>query len=434
VVKDGKLLADGKEVIPIEETEEVLAAAYKDAALKAGRDRMYKRLKAKYVGISRRDVMKFLRRQEAHQLHQPVRKSRVLHRVIIAKRPFERWQADLIDMRRLKGYNNRDAWILTVIDLFSKYGWVRALKHKTAHAVARGMEDILTSIPGGKCPQILQTDNGKEFKNTEFQRVLSRKGIRHIFSQAYKPTTQGAVERFNRTLKEMIFSHMSQFQTKKWSDVLPLLVQNHNTAYNFATKFTPQELMDPEAPQHKLDAAYGHMTKRRQELLRKRKELVRTTYPNLAVDDSVRVSVFVMDEARSAKFRKRYMQNWSKQIYRVEKISQPDDQEWAEYRLQDQESGQLIRRRFYREDLQKIDPHSVMHNTRSSRPDYSQGKVFDLESHLEKIHHGKSDGDPDRKTVTTGKPTGERQRRPWKPTSVILNYHEQRGLLQQTDR
>jgi len=45
-------------------------------------------------------------------------------------------------------------------------------------------------------PIVLQTDNGKEFKNTELADYLRLWGITQVFSKAHTPTTQGMVERF----------------------------------------------------------------------------------------------------------------------------------------------------------------------------------------------------------------------------------------------
>lgn len=44
------------------------------------------------------------------------------------------------------------------------------------------------------------TDNGSAYRSTVFARLCSEAGVRHRFTRAYRPQTNGKVERFNRTL------------------------------------------------------------------------------------------------------------------------------------------------------------------------------------------------------------------------------------------
>jgi len=53
-------------------------------------------------------------------------------------------------------------WILTVVDVFSKYLWARPLKNKSAEEVKEAFSCIFKE----RRPIVLQIDNGKEFKNT----------------------------------------------------------------------------------------------------------------------------------------------------------------------------------------------------------------------------------------------------------------------------
>jgi len=70
------------------------------------------------------------------------------------------WQADLINFQK---YNERGLkWILTVVDVFSKYLWARPLKKKSAEEVKEAFSHIFKE----RRPIALQTDNSKEFKNT----------------------------------------------------------------------------------------------------------------------------------------------------------------------------------------------------------------------------------------------------------------------------
>jgi len=50
--------------------------------------------------------------------------------------------ADLVDMQPFSRYNNGVKYLLTVIDIFSKYGWILPLKNKTGLKVASALEKV----------------------------------------------------------------------------------------------------------------------------------------------------------------------------------------------------------------------------------------------------------------------------------------------------
>ena len=114
-------------------------------------------------------VKDFLIRQDAYTLHRPIRHcSR--RRQIFTKRIDDFWQADLVDMQSLSVQNDGGVkYLLTCIDTFSKYVWVRSLKNKSGFCIKEAFESILRE----KVPLYLQTHKGTELKNTLFQNQLA---------------------------------------------------------------------------------------------------------------------------------------------------------------------------------------------------------------------------------------------------------------------
>ena len=66
----------------------------------------------------------------AEELHKPVTKKFRKRRVYV-KGIDHIFAADLVDMQPFSRYNNGVKYLLTVIDIFSKYGWILPLKNKT---------------------------------------------------------------------------------------------------------------------------------------------------------------------------------------------------------------------------------------------------------------------------------------------------------------
>ena len=64
------------------------------------------------------------------------------NRVIVGAMDDE-WEADLVIMDSLSQQNNGYKYILTVIDVVSKYAWVEAIKAKTGKNLGKAFERII---------------------------------------------------------------------------------------------------------------------------------------------------------------------------------------------------------------------------------------------------------------------------------------------------
>ena len=62
--------------------------------------------------------------------------------------------------RKLIAANRRTRYLLTIIDVFSKYAWVVALKSKRGTVVRNAFQHVLETQPERR-PIHLQTDQGK---------------------------------------------------------------------------------------------------------------------------------------------------------------------------------------------------------------------------------------------------------------------------------
>ena len=103
--------------------------------------------------------------QDVYTLHKLARrrykKSRVIVPVIDAQ-----FQADLVDLQNLSRYNKGYKYLLTCVDIFSKYAFVLPLKTKKCQELVKAFQKILCT---GRKPTKLQADQGTEFLNRLFQ-------------------------------------------------------------------------------------------------------------------------------------------------------------------------------------------------------------------------------------------------------------------------
>ena len=169
-VRGQRLFLGERRLVPASEVKAVLRREYAAPKISGaiGRDTFHAYISRKFMGISRRATLTFLKSQRAYQLQQPV--YRVPHTTSRpAKRPFATWQADLLDMGATPGKPRAYRYILTVLDIFSKYAYAKPLSSKSGHAVARAMASTFTN---GR-PRVVQTDNGTEFVNRFFEKPLA---------------------------------------------------------------------------------------------------------------------------------------------------------------------------------------------------------------------------------------------------------------------
>ena len=75
----------------------------------------------------------------AEELHKPVTR-KFKKRIVYARGVDNIWAADLVDM---KAFDNEGVkYLLTVLDVCSKYGWIVPLKTKTGVEVANALRHI----------------------------------------------------------------------------------------------------------------------------------------------------------------------------------------------------------------------------------------------------------------------------------------------------
>lgn len=115
-----------------------------------GRNRLLNEVQ-KYAGITREAVMVFLSLCEACQLKRKQAKKGLVVKPIISNAFNSRCQVDLIDMQSQPDGDYR--FIMVYQDHLTKFVQLRALKRKTAHAVAEKLYEIFMTFGA---PHILQ--------------------------------------------------------------------------------------------------------------------------------------------------------------------------------------------------------------------------------------------------------------------------------------
>ena len=136
-------------------------------------------------------------------------------------------------MQQFSKQNKGFKYLLTVIDLFSKFAWAISLKTKTGKEMIEAFLKLLRH----RNPKKLWTDAGKEFLNKEFKKFLTGNDIE--LYQTYNEGKAVVVERFNRTLKEKMWRYFTESQSNKYLEVLPQILSAYNNTFHSTIKMTP---------------------------------------------------------------------------------------------------------------------------------------------------------------------------------------------------
>ena len=154
------------------------------------------------------------------------------------------WTGDLIILNRKEYVKQNDGYtyILTVMDIFSRYACVRVTKTKDKITIANAFEDIITKS-GRKCNK-LWTDNGGEFFNNHFEQMLKRlKIIRHTTQSELKAIL---IERFTKTLIDKLAMLFTERNNYRYIDDIENVIDKYNNSYHSTLKMSPSEASKPK--------------------------------------------------------------------------------------------------------------------------------------------------------------------------------------------
>ena len=88
-------------------------------------------------------------------------------------------------------------YVLSVVDVFSRFVLLRALRYKSSKDVTNALKGIYMEHGA---PAVIQSDQGIEFKGS-VQRLTKGMKIKTILSRPHHPQSQGKAERSHRSLR-----------------------------------------------------------------------------------------------------------------------------------------------------------------------------------------------------------------------------------------
>ena len=144
-----------------------------------------------------------------------------------------------IDVKNMPLTRRGNIGYLLVIDVFTKFVFLNAVKEQTAVAVARALLKIFCTVG---FPRILGSDNGTEFVNEIMQEVVRVCKIDHRLISAYHHRANGIAERAIRTTSDAIYKQL-EGQVDQWDRYLDSTQLFYNLKESETTGSTPYSLV-----------------------------------------------------------------------------------------------------------------------------------------------------------------------------------------------
>ena len=232
----------------------------------------------------------------------------------------ECWSIDLIDHSSLSKYNKIYKFIFTIIDNHTKYAWAIPLKDKSGKSTTTAFKNLLETSK--RKPHKIWSDRGKEFYNQTFLHYLKEQNIQ-IYS-TNSDLKAVFVERFNRTLLDLIKEPMYIEGKGNWLNYLDAALQKYNNRVHGTTKMTPFEMSTST-----------------------NKPIDSPTFVNNPKQLKFQVGDFVRVPDKRNIYSKGYTTNWNRELFKIHSINKTNP---VTYTLED-ENKEIIQGKYYEQEL-----------------------------------------------------------------------------------
>ncbi|XP_068239115.1 uncharacterized protein [Palaemon carinicauda] len=166
--------------------------------------------------------------------------------IVVPSTPFDKIIIDCVGP--LPKTSRRNEYILSVLCPTTRFPLAFPPKNISARNIIQQLIKVFTLFG---FPRELQCDRGTNFTSTLFQSALHQFNIFNVLSSAYHPQSNGALERFHQTLKNLLRRYGMETE-KEWDEDIDLLLYILRSVPNESTGVSPFEMMFGRRPRSNL--------------------------------------------------------------------------------------------------------------------------------------------------------------------------------------
>ena len=279
-------------------------------------------------------IKKWLQASDAYTLHRQPKAPKPRNPTYVYYKRYQ-FQIDLIEIGKMAKANDNYRYLLTAIDIFSRYAFVEPLKDKTALVFLKGFKTIIKKAR--QLPRKILADRGLEIKNKFFKDYCRRNGITLLHSDNFVHAP--FVERFNRSLKSLMFKYMTSRGTDRFIHVLQSLVKTYNSRVHRMIGMSPAEAekaKNASKVRMKQEEVYGKIQRRP---------------PKFKKGQTVRISKY------RAQFDRGYDKQFTEEIFKIRRVF--TRLPIPTYELETLDGDETIEGNFYANELTSVKPPKV---------------------------------------------------------------------------
>ena len=258
----------------------------------------------------------------SNELNKPVI-NKFERKKIIVNHVDEIHSCDLVDMQKYSRVNKGYKYIFTNIDIFSKYSWSFPLKTKTIKEIKSCFQKIFNE----RKPKYIWSDQESAFFSKEMLQFFKDNNVKIYHTHSHLKAV--IIERFNRSLRELMMKSFVKNNNTVWYNILPDLINTYNNRYHQTIKMKPKNV-------NKLNEKHIKNTVYNYDITNKK--------PKFKINDLVRISL----KRRTLFDKPTGNIKWSEQLYKIYKINKSNV---ITYQLKDM-NNEIIKGQFYTKELQ----------------------------------------------------------------------------------
>ena len=239
---------------------------------------------------------------------------------------------DLVDMTQYSKMNKGYKYIFTNIDVFSKIAYAFPLKSKKIHDIKACFEKIFKNNK----PKYIWSDKEPAFLSKEMQQFFKDNNVKIYHTNSHLKAV--IIERFNRSLRELMMKHFTKNNNTVWYNILPNLIKIYNNRYHSTIKIKPIQVNKSNEKYIKENIYSYNKTSK---------------IPKFKINDLVRISLKRRDifDKPSGNIK------WSEELFKIHSINKSNV---ITYKIKDLNNN-IIEGNFYERELQKTKNNSEIY-------------------------------------------------------------------------
>ena len=238
---------------------------------------------------------------------------------------------DLVDMTQYSKINKGYKYIFTNIDVFSKIAYAFPLKSKKIQDVKACFEKIFEKNK----PKYIWSDEEPAFLSKEMQLFLKNNNVKIYHTNIHLKAV--VIERFNRSLRELMLKEFVKNNNTVWYNILPKLIKIYNNRYHSTIKMKPIEINKPNEKYIRENIYTYNKTSK---------------IPKFKINDLVSISL-----KRSIFDKPSSNIKWSEELFKIHSINKSNV---ITYKIKDL-NNEIIKGIFYERELQKTNNTSEVY-------------------------------------------------------------------------